>query len=113
TASSTIVPSIISKNSTFDLFKDFVPVATMANTPLLITVGADSAFHSIADIVAEGRRHPDTLTYGDSAGLYRIVMEEFNNQAGLKVMGVPFRGPSQAATELLAGRLSINPNALG
>ncbi|GAA5232342.1 tripartite tricarboxylate transporter substrate binding protein [Verticiella sediminum] len=113
TVSSTIVPSIISKNVHFDLFKDFTPVATMANTPLLLVVTKDSPFRTVADVVAEARRKPDTLTYGDSAGLYRIAMEALNDQAGIAIQGIPFRGPAQAATELLGGRLSVNPDALG
>lgn len=113
TVSSTVVPSIISKNVPFDLFKEFTPVATMANTPLLMTVVYDSPFQNVADLVSAARKAPRTMTYGNSAGLYRIVMEAFNSQAGIDLMGVPFKGPAQAATELLAGRLTVNPDALG
>jgi tripartite-type tricarboxylate transporter receptor subunit TctC len=113
TVSSTVVPSIISKNVPFDLFKEFTPVATMANTPLLMTVAYDSPFQNVADLVSAARKAPRTMTYGNSAGLYRIVMEAFNSQAGIDLMGVPFKGPAQAATELLAGRLTVNPDALG
>lgn len=113
TVSSTVVPSIISKNVPFDLFKEFTPVATMANTPLLMTVVYDSPFQNVADLVSAAKKAPRTMTYGNSAGLYRIVMEAFNSQAGIDLMGVPFKGPAQAATELLAGRLTVNPDALG
>ena len=113
TVSSTVVPPIISRNVPVDLFKDFVPVATMANTPLLLTVNNDSPISSVADLVATAKKSPKTMTYGNSAGLYRIVMEAVNNQAGIDLLGIPFKGPAQAATELLAGRLSVNPDALG
>lgn len=113
TVSSTVVPSIISKSVPFDLFKDFVPVATMANTPLLLTVVHDSPIGSVADLVAAAKKAPKTLTYGNSAGLYRIAMEAVNHHAGIDLLGVPFKGPAQAATELLAGRLTVNPDALG
>lgn len=113
TVSSTVVPSIISKNVPFDLFKEFVPVATMANTPLLLTVAHDSPIRSVADLVAAAKKAPNTLTYGNSAGLYRIAMEAVNYQAGIDLLGVPFKGSAQAATELLGGRLTVNPDALG
>ena len=113
TVSTTVVPAIISKTVMFDLFKDFTPVATMANTPLLMTVAYDSPLKSVADLVATAKKSPGTLTYGNSAGLYRIAMEAVNSDAGIDMMEVPFKGPSQAATELLAGRLSVNPDALG
>jgi tripartite-type tricarboxylate transporter receptor subunit TctC len=40
-------------------------------------------------------------------------MEAVNHHAGIDLLGVPFKGPAQAATELLAGRLTVNPDALG
>lgn len=113
TGSSTVVPSIISKNVPFDLFKDFTPVATMANTPLLLTVVYDAPFQSVAELVAAAKKAPRTMTYGNSAGLYRIAMEAVNYHAGIDLLGVPFKGPAQAATEVLAGRLTVNPDALG
>ena len=113
TVSSTVVPHIISKNVPFDLFKDFVPVATMANTPLLMTVTYDSSIKNVEDLVTAARKAPRTMTYGNSAGLYRIAMEAVNYHAGIDMLGVPFKGPAQAATELLAGRLTVNPDALG
>ncbi len=113
TVSSTVVPSIISKHVPFNLFKDFVPVATMANTPLLLTVVQDSPIAGVRELVSAGKRAPKTLTYGNSAGLYRIAMEAFNDQAGTDLLGIPFKGPADATTELLAGRLTVNPDALG
>jgi tripartite-type tricarboxylate transporter receptor subunit TctC len=113
TVSSTVVPFIISKSVPFDLFKEFTPVATMANTPLLLTVAHDSPIGSVADLVAAAKKAPGTLTYGNSAGLYRIAMEAMNHQAGMDLLGIPFKGSAQAATEMLAGRLTVNPDALG
>lgn len=111
--SSSVVPSIITKNIPFDLFKDFVPVTTMANTPLLLTVAQESPYKTLPDLIAAAKKAPGTLTYGNSAGLYRIAMEALNHQAGIDLLGVPFKGPSQAATEMLGGRLTVNPDALG
>lgn len=113
TVSSTVVPSIISKHVPFNLFKDFVPVATMANTPLLLTVVQDSPIAGVRELVAAAKKAPKTLTYGNSAGLYRIAMEALNEQVGIDLLGIPFKGPADATTELLAGRLTVNPDALG
>ncbi len=113
TVSSTVVPFIISKSVPFDLFKEFTPVATMANTPLLLTVAQESPISSVTDLVAAAKKAPNTLSYGNSAGLYRIAMEALNHQAGMDLLGVPFKGSAQAATEMLAGRITVNPDALG
>lgn len=113
TVSTTVVPPIISRNVPYDLFNDFTPVATMANTPLLLTVANESPIRSVADLVAAAKKAPNTLTYGQGAGLYRIAMQAVNHSAGIDLLAVPFTGPAQAATELLAGRLTVNPDALG
>lgn len=113
TVSTTVVPPLISKLVPFDLFKDFVPVATMAKTPLLLTVANDTPYRSVQDLVAASKKAPGTLTYGNSAGLYRIAMEAMNHAAGIDLLGIPFRGSAQATTELLGGRLTVNPDALG
>lgn len=113
TVSSTVVPHIIAKHVPFDLFKDFTAVATMANTPLLLTVQNESPYMKLQDLIDAAKKSPKTLTYGNSAGLYRIAMEAVNHEAGIDLLGVPFRGPAQAAADLLGGRLSVNPDALG
>jgi tripartite-type tricarboxylate transporter receptor subunit TctC len=113
TVSTTIVPLVISKRVPFDLFKDFTPVATMANTPLVLTVPQNSPITGVPGLVAAAKKAPNTLTYGDSAGLYRIAMAALNHQAGIDLLGIPFTGSAQAANELLAGRLTVNPDALG
>jgi tripartite-type tricarboxylate transporter receptor subunit TctC len=111
--SSTVVPGIISKNPGFDLLKDFVPVGTIANTPLLLTVNKASPHKSVADLVAAAKKAPGTLNYGNSAGLYQLALEALNQQAGIDLLAVPFKGPADAATELLAGRLDVNPDSMG
>ena len=111
--STTVVPAIVTKNVQFDLFKDFTPVGTIANTPLVLTVAKESPFKSVADVVAAAKKAPGTLTYGNSAGLYQLSMEAFNQQAGIDLLGIPFKGPSDATNELLGGRLSVNPDSLG
>lgn len=113
TVSSTVVPPIISKQVPFDLFKQFTPVATMANTPLVLTVPGDSPIQKVSDLVAAAKKAPNAMSYGDSAGLYRIIMEALNTQAGIDLLGVPFKGSGQAMTEMLAGRINVNPDALG
>lgn len=113
TVSSTIVPPLISKTVLFDLAKEFTPVATMANTPLLLTVAHEAPYSTLADLVAAAKKTPKGVSYGNSAGLYRIAMEAFSDAAGIDLLPVPFKGSPQATTELLAGRLTFNPDALG
>jgi tripartite-type tricarboxylate transporter receptor subunit TctC len=111
--SSTVVPSVIQKNVPFDLLRDFTPVSTIANTVLVLTVPTDSPILDVARLVDAAKKAPNTLNYGNSAGLYQLAMEALNQQAGIDLLGVPYKGPAEATADLLAGRLTVNPDSLG
>lgn len=111
--SSTVMPSILYKSPPFNLLRDFTPVTTLANTSLVLTVSSESPFHSVADLVAAAKRSPRTLTYGNAAGLFQLAMEALNQDAGIDLLGVPYKGVSEATNDMLGGRLTVTPNSLG
>ena len=111
--SSTAVPATILKAPSFDLLKDFQPVAVIAGTTLVLLVNADSPYHSLADLVAAAKKSPGTLSYGNSAGLYQLAMESLKMQAGIDLISVSYKGPTEAANDLIGGRLTVTPDSLG
>lgn len=113
TVSSTVVSRAIQKNPGFDLQKDFVPVSVVATTTVVLVTAKDSPLQSVADLVAAAKKAPDQLTYGNSAGLYRIAMEALNQQAGISLAAVAYKGPPDAVNDLLGGRLTVTPDSLG
>jgi tripartite-type tricarboxylate transporter receptor subunit TctC len=44
------------------------------------------------------------MNYANSAGLYRISMEALNLQAGLDLAPIAYKGPAEAANDLVGGR---------
>ena len=67
----------------------------------------------MAELVAAAKKAPGTLSYGNSAGLYRIAMEALNLQAGIDLAAIAYKGPAEAANDLVGGRLSVAPDSLG
>ncbi len=111
--SSTAVPATILKAPSFDLLKDFQPVAVIAGTTLVLLVNSESPYHSLADLVAAAKKAPGTLSYGNSAGLYQLAMESLKMQAGVDLISVSYKGPTEAANDLIGGRLTVTPDSLG
>ncbi len=111
--SSTVVPQVLWKTPPFDLLRDFVPVALIASTALVMVVNKDSPANSVQDLVGQAKREPGKGTYGNSAGLYQLCMELFKLQAGIDLLAVGYKGPADAATDLIAGRLTVMPDSLG
>jgi len=89
----------------FDPAKDLVPVALVAEVPMVLVVRHDSPYKSLADIVSAAKAKPGELKQA-VAGLGTVghlAGEMLARNAGIKVLTIPYKGASPAATELLGG----------
>lgn len=112
-ASGTVVPPAIFKSVPYDLLKDMKPVSLLASTPLLLVVHHESPINNVQDLIALSMEQPDATTYGDSAGLFQLAMEQFKQQSGIRLNGIPYKGPSAASIDLIGGRLTVMPDSMG
>ena len=95
------------RNLTFNVLRDFTPVAVVGVVPNLLSVHPALPVRSVAEFVAYAKAQPNGVTYG-SAGIGTIphlAMELFRARAGFQATHVPFRGTAPALTETVAGRI--------
>lgn len=111
--SATIVPTVIQKSVPFDILKDFAPVSVIAGTTLVLLAAKEAPYNTVAELVAAAKKAPGTMSYANSAGLYRVSMEALNLQAGIDLAPIAYKGPAEAANDLIGGRLSVAPDSLG
>ena len=107
TVSNTVNPALI-KDLPFDYETDLVPIALVGTVPNLLVVHPSVAATSVAELVALAKARPGAITYG-SAGTGTILHlsgELFNSMAGVKLLHVPYKGSSQAMTDLLSGQIA-------
>jgi tripartite-type tricarboxylate transporter receptor subunit TctC len=93
----------------FDPERDFAPIAQVAFVPNLLVVNPGVPAHSIAELIALGKREPGKLNYG-SAGIgtsQHLAGALFAARAGLDLVHVPYRGGAPAVTDLVAGKLQF------
>jgi tripartite-type tricarboxylate transporter receptor subunit TctC len=104
-----------SKKLPFDPVKSYTPLSMMISYPLVVTVGADSPYKTLGELVAGAKAQPGKLTYS-SAGigsLFHLATELFEATAGIDMTHVPYKGGSQPLTELMGGsRLDLTFNTL-
>jgi tripartite-type tricarboxylate transporter receptor subunit TctC len=89
-------------------FKDLVPVSLIGLVPLVVIVPSQSAFKSLADIVAAAKASPGKLSYG-TPGIgtsNHMATELFLFQAKVRATHVPYKG-SAANNDLLGGSLDF------
>jgi tripartite-type tricarboxylate transporter receptor subunit TctC len=93
----------------FDPVKDFKPIAAVAWSPFVITVGGSFPANTLSEFVAHVKAKPGQITYG-SAGtgsLTHVTSAVFLKGAGLDMVHVPYRGVGPAFTDLLAGHIAM------
>ncbi|MFC4273605.1 Bug family tripartite tricarboxylate transporter substrate binding protein [Achromobacter aloeverae] len=100
-----VVPHLFARLP-YDAQRDFVPVTELVAIAQLLSVPASSPFQSLGELVAYAKSHPGALTFGGGVGATpHMTMELLMSHAGIKMLGVPYKGSALAMNDLLAGRL--------
>lgn len=91
----------------YDLLKEFQTVTLVGQTSVVLVVHPSVTARSPAELVDLARGKPATLNYG-SAGIgspQHLQSELFGQRTGLSGNHVPYKGQSQAMTDLVGGQL--------
>jgi tripartite-type tricarboxylate transporter receptor subunit TctC len=95
------------KKLPYDVDQDLEPVIHMFDLYNVLIVPADSAAHSVADLIALARKNPGRLSYGapgvGTTG--HMGGELFKSMAKIDVMFIPYNGGPAAIQDLLGGRI--------
>lgn len=108
-SSSSIAPTpFVYKNLGYDLLTDLAPVVTIGELDgIFMLVDAKSPIRSVPEFIAYAKAN--RVLYG-SPGVgneLHLKAELFNQQAGIKMQHVPYRGASEVMTGLLSGAVQV------
>lgn len=98
---------VLHKSLPFDPLTDFVAISMFGVQPSVLVSAPSKGFKTIADLVAAAKARPGALNFA-SAGVgaaSHMAAERFNRAAGIKAQHIPFKGPVEALTEVMAGRI--------
>ncbi|MBI3368540.1 MAG: tripartite tricarboxylate transporter substrate binding protein [Burkholderiales bacterium] len=89
--------------------KDLTPIGLVASAPLVIVVPAQSAFKTIADLVAAAKAKPGEVNFASPGNgtVAHLTGEQFQKAAGVKFQHVPYKGANQAMTDVISGQVQI------
>ncbi len=98
----------------FALLRDFVPVAPVNYSDLLMVVHPSVPAATVADFVALAKAQPGKLNYASSGPgtPYHMAGELFKAMAGVDVVHVPYKGSSGARTDILGGQVQMMFDAI-
>jgi tripartite-type tricarboxylate transporter receptor subunit TctC len=93
----------------YDPDKDFQPVSLLAWSPLVLVVHPDFPARNLQEFVAQAKRAPGKVSYasgGTGTGAH-IATELLARETGMQLVHVPYRGPGQAANDVLGGQVPM------
>ncbi len=102
----TIASSIYS-NLNYHPANDFAAVGSMGNVPNVLIISPSKGIKTIRDFVAKAKAKPGSFNFA-SVGVGSAVhlsAERFRVSAGYEAVHIPFKGGSEALTEVIAGRV--------
>ncbi len=97
------------KNLKYDPLRDFIPVHGMLLSPTVLVVEASKPYKTVADLIKHAKDNPGVLNFG-SAGPgtgTHLTAELFQDEAGVKLVHVPYKGSSPALQDLMGGRVEL------
>jgi tripartite-type tricarboxylate transporter receptor subunit TctC len=93
----------------FDPLADFDGVIATVSGSYVLAVTNSMPFNTVADLIAYAKANPGKLSYG-SAGIgstLHLAGEFFKRAAGIDMIHVPYKGASQATTDLVGGQIQV------
>lgn len=96
-------------NKPFGLMKDFVGVAPVNSSNLLLVVHPSVPVKNVAELVALAKSKPGKLNYASSGNgtPYHMAGELFKHMAGINMTHIPYKGSSGARTDIVGGQVDV------
>jgi tripartite-type tricarboxylate transporter receptor subunit TctC len=93
----------------YDPARDFVPVAMVAKSPMVIAVNKEVPAKTLAELIALDKAQPGRLAAAnEGARTFSGMMSQMLNQtAGMRLLQVPYNGVGPAIQDTMAGRTQV------
>ena len=110
----TMVPNLHS-NMRWDILKDFEPVSLVATVEWGLIANNQTSYKSAADLIAAAKAAPGKINYGSGGpgSPQHLAMAMFASEAGISLTHVPYKGATQAATDVAGGQIPVAFQGLG
>jgi tripartite-type tricarboxylate transporter receptor subunit TctC len=104
TTTETLVP-----NKPYKLLRDFVPVASLLNSELVMVVPPSVPVNTVKEFIALAKSKPGALNYASSGvgSNYHMAGELFKNLTGTDILHVPYKGSSGARNDIISGQIEM------
>jgi tripartite-type tricarboxylate transporter receptor subunit TctC len=91
----------------FDAKKDLLPVALVAEQPVVLVIKAESPWKTLADLIAAAKaaNGASTMASPGNGTVGHVAGEMLARRAGVRITHVPYKGAGPALTDLIGGQV--------
>ena len=93
----------------FQLMRDFVAVAPINYSDLVLVANPAVPASTLKDLIAQAKAKPGKINYASSGPgtPYHMAGELFKSMAGVYLVHIPYRGSSGARTDVIGGQVDV------
>ena len=93
----------------YQLRRDFVAVAPVNYSDLVLVANPAAGFSNLKDLIAQAKARPGKINYASSGTgtPYHMAGELFKSMAGVYLVHIPYRGSSGARTDVIGGQVEV------
>ena len=104
-----VINPSLHKKLPYDPVRDFAPVTQLDSVANILVVNPTMPAASVKELIALAKAKPGELTYASpgSGSAPHIATELMKSMAGIDMVHVPYKGIPEAATDIIAGRVSM------
>ena len=108
-----IVPSLFPKMA-YDPIRDFAPITVVSSSPLLLVVTPSLQVKNVKEFIALAKARPGELSFASSGSgsSTHLTAELFKTVTRTSMQHVPYKGQSQALTDVISGQMPFMFNSL-
>jgi tripartite-type tricarboxylate transporter receptor subunit TctC len=101
-------------NKPFVLTRDFVPIAPISYSDLVLVTHPAVPVRTLADLIKAAKAKPGKFSYASSGPgtPYHMAGELFKAMADIRVVHIPYRGSAGARSDVLGGQLEMMFDAI-
>ncbi|MCR6673447.1 tripartite tricarboxylate transporter substrate binding protein [Devosia ginsengisoli] len=92
----------------YDPLTDMRPVALIGYTPYVMVVANNLEVKTLGELIEYGKAHEGELTYAGWTAVGEFARKGLENRTGLTMTPVPYKGVTEAMTDVIAGRVSAS-----
>ena len=114
TVSTHVVNPACNKGIGYDPVDSFTPISAFAQVPNILVTRADFPANNLDELKQLAGQNSSDYTFGNTGycGFGHLLGEQLNNALGTDIRQIPYRGGSQAVTDLLGGEIDLMFDAI-